>query len=573
MLNQLSIKNFLTIETLSLPLEGGFTAFTGETGAGKSVLMEAISLAFGKRGGSDLVRPPAQEAHISLVFTLPIHHPFLAFLDDQGFRGDISEEDPLIIKRIITTDGKSRCFINDIPTTLAVLKECGKSLIEIHGQFDRLLDKQEHRSFLDAYGNLSSLLTEVESAYRLWQETTQNHQETLAELETLQKENIYFSEHLEELIEFSPQENEEDLLLQKRLTAQNQKKVEVLLQELDTFFEGNDSLDNHIYLLERGFSRLESLSPDFAMPQEPLNALTSTWMDLKAAYASKRQSLGSITSNLMEEVDERLHLLRSLARKHQTHPNSLAFLLTSFEEKKKRIHELQNTQKDLHQKCLDLKLAYEKQASLLSKGRTHIAEKLETAVLVHLKKLKLERLLFQVCINLLPETSWSALGQESIEFLVSANGDTALGSFKDHLSGGELSRVLLALKAELAESSCLETIIFDEIDSAMSGSVASHIGKTLTNLSQKLQVLVITHTPHVASCAQHHIRIDKIFNEERALTHATHLEPNQRIEEMARMLSGTEITPQALEQARHFLESNLSLMNDDDRNAPREKRA
>ncbi len=439
---------------------------------------------------------------------------------------------------------------------MGTLKECAKSLIEIHGQFDRLLEKEEHRLFLDNYANLSALVEKVQNAFHKWKEHITESEKIDQELICLARENEFFLDHFEELLAFAPQENEEDFLLQKRLTFINQKKLNILIGDLDAVFEGSTSLNASIAFLEKGFARLSGLTDEFFRPQQDLDALASVWIDLCASYKEARSSLLDCGADSLENVEERLHLLRTLARKHQTQPNSLYALLDSFEEKKKRIEQLEALKKALLMEGRTHEAFYVTQATLLSKERSVAKKKLEERIISHLKKLQLERLIFKVHILPLNQENWTSRGIDSIAFLVSANGETLLGSFKDKLSGGELSRVLLALKVELAQNTSLRTIIFDEIDSAMSGAVATHIGNTLDLLSTQLQVLVITHTPHVASCAYHHVKITKTFEDNRPLTQARYLSTEERVLEMARMLSGTEITPQATEQAQHFLESN-----------------
>lgn len=551
MLKSLSIHNFVLIESLHLEFEEGFSVFTGETGTGKSILLDALSQALGEKTDTSLIRVNTEASSIIAEFILPPSHPLFPVLQEQGF---LNEEDKnhLILRRILNRDGKSRAFLNDIPVKPSFLKMLGASLLEIHGQFDRLLNAPEHRAFLDTFGNLDSLSQETEKAFKDWKETTDTLKtQRLKEQEARETYEIW-GHHLEELKAFNPLPQEEETLLLEREKLLNQHKFQKALEEVSEIFEREPSLESQILHHHKTLGRYETSYPDVSLFLENLDRCLFEIRESQSLLEKIHLGLPKDAA-LLEKTEDRLSELRGLARKHHVPPSELSGVLTSLLQKFSAFENQSSEIKELEILASQKRSLYETFAFKLSQERLKAAKALEDFVQKKLPSLKLERALFKVLFKELPSEAWNGQGREVVEFHVAPNG-VNFGSLKDIASGGELSRLLLALKVALSQRQDISVIIFDEIDSGVSGAVSSSIGRCLERLSCHIQVIAITHAPQVASHAHHHFLVEKLFEKDIPTTRVSLLDISKRKQEIARMLSGDEITEEARAAAQRLLE-------------------
>ncbi|HQS83384.1 MAG: DNA repair protein RecN [Alphaproteobacteria bacterium 16-39-46] len=550
MLKSLSIHNFILIESLHLDFEKGFTVFTGETGAGKSILLDALSFALGGRAEASLIGPHKEKAQVVAEFLLPLNHPAFGILEEQGLFN--SEDLPhLILRRSLERDGKSRAFLNDTPVKSTLLKTLASLLLEIHGQFDRLLEAPEHRNFLDIFGNLRAYCQKTEEAFKDWRDTESALRDLLSSEKTARETYDIWGHHLEELKAFDPQSNEEESLLLEREKISSQSKFQKALEEALHIFESAPSLETQFLSHHKNLSRYEERYPDLLPLLEGFDRIL---VDVRESQMllEKIQRTCLSDPHRLELIEDRLSELRTLARKHQVPPSELREILAILLQKFSTFETQSLEIKSLEEQTLKKRTFYEECVKSLSQERLKVAHTLEELVQKELPLLKLERTLFKVVLKTLPPDSWTAQGGETIEFEISPNGGR-FGSLKAIASGGELARILLALKVALAGRHDISVIIFDEIDSGVSGAVSSSIGNCLHKLSKNVQVMAITHAPQVASAADHHFLIEKTFENNLPQTRALLLDETSRSAEIARMLSGEEVTIEAHAAAHRLL--------------------
>ena len=550
MLKSLSIHNFILIESLHLGFEKGFTVFTGETGAGKSILLDALSFALGEKAEASLIGPHKETAQVVAEFIVPENHPIFVLLEEQGL---FNEEDTahLIFRRSIARDGKSRAFLNDTPVKSTFLKTLASLLLEIHGQFDRLLEPHEHRNFLDIFGNLRPLSQKTELAYHDWKETESALKSLIFHEKTARETYDIWGHHLKELKTFDPQPKEEEILLLEREKISGQSKFQKALEEALSIFENGPSIESQFLSHHKNLSRYEDRYPELSGLLESFDRIL---VEARESHALLEQIQRTCLSDphRLERIEDRLSELRTLARKHHVPPSELPEILASLLQKSSAFETQSFEIKTLEEKLLKQRASYEICVKELSQARFNVAQTLEELVQKELPLLKLERTLFKVVLRNLPPESWTSQGGENIEFEISPNGGR-FGSLKAIASGGERSRILLALKVALAGRHDISVIIFDEIDSGVSGAVSSSIGNCLHNLSKHVQVMAITHAPQVASAADHHFLIEKTFENNLPETRALLLDEKSRGSEIARMLSGEEITEEAHAAAHRLL--------------------
>lgn len=562
MLVSLTIQDVVLIESLTLDFSKGFTVFTGETGAGKSILLDALSLGLGARGDTDLIRKGTTQANVSALFEVSQSHPVWALVEEHGLNQE-KEASTLVLRRILSQEGKSRAFINDSPVSITLLKKVGETLVEIHGQFDRLLESTDHTLLLDAFGEHLTLTKEVQKAFKEWKEASQSLAQALEEGRKEKAEEELLQHYVQELEAFCPQQGEEEALLQKRFLLQSQDKIEKTLQNtLETLeTRGGFSVEESLRTSLKTLGRLESEETK-SLIQPILETLEKAFSEYQEAYHLLQAAAQSFSKerDSLENIEERLHALRSLARKHQVMPDALEEIYRSL---KNRLFSLEKLEVQLEELEKDVTIkgqAYLNLAIELSQRRKKAALLLAEAVQKEFPDLKLERTKLKVDYisvnkdeNGLPKEGGN-LGLEKILFLIDTNGTSHFGLLKDVASGGELARILLALKVILAKAQGTQTLVFDEIDTGVSGAVSAAIGKRLQKLGESIQVLAITHSPQVASSGSSHFRIQKTFLEEKTpKTEAIPLLPQERTEEIARLISGEEITHEARAVAQRLI--------------------
>lgn len=547
MLTGLSITNLVLIDHLTLSFEAGMTALTGETGAGKSILLDALSLALGMRGDAALIRRGADQAVVVAEFLPSSAHPVFEMLCEHS----LPQSMPLVLRRVISTNGRTRCFINDALVSVGLLKRVGDTLLEIHGQFDRLLDVSSHTDMLDDFANAHVEKDAVKTQYHAWRKAQQDLVSAQERLELLRREEDYIRFQLAELDKLAIEEGEEERLLAKREGLSQIGKVADSVAQAWKSLGGAQILD----ALQGAQRALKKVGDD---QQKLLQALTS----LSAAISETTEAvvlLEEVQSTFddapeqLTMIDDRLHALRGAARKYGV---TTAELPAFYAQRQADLNSLDATEDLFHtlnQTVSKTQEAYLNAAQRLSAKRQFAAENLTQAVCAELPALKLPQAQFLVRVTPQPESTWCSHGIDHVDFQVAMNKGQTFCSLTKAASGGELARLMLALKSILATQSVVGTLIFDEIDIGVGGAVASAIGHRLTALATNLQVLAITHSPQVAARAQHHLYVSKQEKEGQMCTHVGPLIMRDREDEIARMLSGEHITDAARAAAQSLL--------------------
>lgn len=559
MLARLSVRDVVLIEKLDLDFENGLCVFTGETGAGKSILLDSLALATGARSDSSLVRFGAKQLSVCAEFILPETHAVYELLTEQGI--DFDTKDVLSLRRVVSADGKGRAFINDQPVSAALLRLVGDFLVEIHGQFAThgLLNTATHRGVLDSYGGLEELKNKTAQAYKAWQDKTTARRQAEEDLAKARAEEEFLRHSVDELQRFSPKTGEEQELAERRAVMMNAEKIAEGLNSAKTALS-DDNIDHALRQAQRA---LESVSRfGEGRFEGVIEILDRIMVDLNEAVGSVQTFCDELDFDprMQEAVEERLFTLRSLARKHQAAPDELPEVLSNFE---RRLNSLERGGEELNSLTVQeeqARLNYLKSADELSAARRKAAEKLDAAVKKELPPLKLNKALFKTEIERLPEELWNADGLDKVVFTASTNTGTPLAPIAKIASGGELARFMLALKVNLATAEKIPTLVFDEVDAAIGGATASAVGERLARLAaQDCQVLTITHSPQVASFGAHHFRVQKSESGGRVLTAVVKLNGAERREEIARMLSGAEITDASRAAADELLKNGRPL--------------
>jgi DNA repair protein RecN (Recombination protein N) len=548
MLRQLSIRNVVLVEQLDLEFEPGLGVLTGETGAGKSILLDALGLALGARADAGLVRAGEESASVSAEIELPRDHPVRMFLDNQGI--ELEPGEPLILRRVLKSDGGSRAFLgSSVPAGL--LRDVGALAVEIHGQHDDrgLLNPKGHRALLDSFGRLS--LGEVEQA---WEHVTRLESELVqarAELAAAERDRDYLAHASAEIEALAPEEGEETRLAEERAAMQAGLKAGESLTGLDELLGGSEGA---LSLLRQAARRIERGAADHPLLAEALASLDRALIEGSEAedrIARAAQALAFDPARL-EQVEARLFDIRGLARKHRVEPDALAALGEQMRAQLAAIDAGNEHIDALDRELIGARERYAETAADLSKARHDAAARLDSAVMDELAPLKLDAARFRTAIT---PVEAGPSGADRVEFEVSTNPGAPFGPLTRIASGGELSRFILALKVALAEAGTAATMIFDEVDRGVGGAVASAIGERLSRLAEQSQVLVVTHSPQVAARASHHYRIEKSHGSDGTRTSVRKLAPDERQEEIARMLSGASVTDEARAQAAKLLEA------------------
>jgi DNA repair protein RecN (Recombination protein N) len=549
MLRQLVIHNIVLVERLELEFEPGLGVLTGETGAGKSILLDALGLALGARADSGLVRAGQDAAAVSAEIELPADHPVTALLQEQGIERESGE--PLIIRRTLKSDGGSRAFAGGASVPAGLLRDLGGLAIEVHGQHDDrgLLNPKGHRALLDAFGRLD--VAPVELA---WSEVTRIEAELLearTNAANAERDREWLEHASAEIEALSPEEGEETRLAEERAAMQVGAKAGESLTGLDELLGGSDGA---LAQLRQAARRIERGAADHPLLADALAALDRALIEASDAedrIARAAEAMAFDPARL-EQAEARLFDIRGLARKHRVEPDQLAALGAQMREQLAAIDAGGEHIAELDRQLLAAREVYAAAAGALSKQRRDAAGRLDTAVAGELAPLKLDAARFRTAIA---TAEPGPTGIDRVDFEVSTNPGAPFGPLTRIASGGELSRFILALKVALAEAGSAATMIFDEVDRGVGGAVASAIGDRLARLAEKSQVLVVTHSPQVAARASHHYRIEKSHGPDGTRTNVRKLSSDERREEIARMLSGASVTEEARAQASRLLDA------------------
>ena len=555
MLAALSIRDIVLIDKLDLEFGQGLSALTGETGAGKSILLDAFSLAIGGRGDASLVRQGQAQGQVTAIFELPKSHPVLALLAENG----IEAEDGLILRRVQGADGRSRAFINDIGVSVQLLRQVGQALVEIHGQHDdrALIDPSGHRELVDAFGGLSGEAARVAAAYAAWQEADAERARHEAEIAATRANADYVSHALEELRALDPQAGEEESLAERRQLMMHAEKLSAELAEALDALAGEGTSGARLAAALRRIERQTSVAPQLLTPV--VEALERVLTETNAARAKIEEALAlsAFEPKDLERAEERLFALRALARKHRVAVDDLPLLLNRLEAELAALDTSEARAGELAKQASAARKDYEVQAVALSKARQQAAKRLDAEVMGELSPLKLERASFITNIETVEPAEGGLSGIDRIAFFVRTNPGTEPGPLMKVASGGELARFILALKVVLAARGSAPTLVFDEADSGVGGATAAAVGERLARLASRVQVLAVTHAPQVAAVAHGHLLIAKEAvlgsQGEAMVTRVAVLEGEHRREEIARMLAGQTITDEARRAAERLM--------------------
>jgi DNA repair protein RecN (Recombination protein N) len=550
MLTGLAIRDVVLIEALDLEFGAGLGVLTGETGAGKSILLDALGLALGVRADTGLVRQGAVQASVAATFELPADHAALALLADNDLA--IEPGEPLVIRRSVRADGGSRAFLNDQPASAGLLRTLGNALVEIHGQHDDrgLLNPRGHRALLDAFGRIDS--APAARAHARWRAAEDALAEASADLENAARDREWLDHAVAELNAAAPEPGEEAQLAEARATMQKGARLADELETAAALIEGSEG---GLALLRQAARRLDRLAPEHDTLAQALAAVDRAVVEAAEAedrLAEARAAFAFDPARL-DAIETRLFDLRALARKHRVEPDDLAALAEELGSRLARIAAGGEGLAAIERELAGARAAYLTEADTLSAARLAAAKRLDAAVAAELVPLKLDAARFRTTIEPVPETQWGAGGRDRIEFEVSTNPGAPFAPLVKIASGGELSRFILALKVALAEEGGAGTMIFDEVDRGVGGAVAAAIGDRLARLARRAQILVVTHSPQVAARADRHWLIRKSSDGLVARTGIHRLDDSERREESARMLSGAEVTEVARAQAERLL--------------------
>ncbi len=556
MLSHLSIRDIVLIEKLEIDFGSGLSVLTGETGAGKSILLDALSLALGARGDASLVRHGATQGQVTAAFDVPRNHPARAVLAENA----IDDDGDIILKRVQTADGRTRVFVNDQPASVALMRDIGHALVEIHGQHDdrALVDPAAHRELLDAFGGHAGLAASVADIWKRWRGAEQELTRHRAKVEASAREAEYLRASASELSTLDPQPGEETELSEKRAAMMRAEKITADIADAQEVLSGPASPVPQLASLLRRLQRKAAEAP--GLLDEIIRGIDAGLISLDAAQSAVDAAMraSEFDPQALEHAEERLFALRAASRKFGVPVDDLAELRDSMLADLADLDAGEGKLAVLEKQSAAAQAEYDREALRLSEARIAAAEALTRAVTAELPALKLERAEF--IVDLSSEAgNRTQEGIDHVEFWVRTNPGTRPGPLMKIASGGELSRFLLALKVALADRGSAPTLVFDEIDSGVGGSVADAIGQRLARLAGRVQVLSVTHAPQVAARAQTHYLISKTGGADRVATAVAEMDRRARQEEIARMLAGATITDEARAAARRLLKGGTPV--------------
>jgi DNA repair protein RecN (Recombination protein N) len=555
MLAALSIRDIVLIDRLDLEFGPGLCVLTGETGAGKSILLDAFTLAIGGRGDASLVRRGASQGQVTASFELAPDHPVLRLLADNGLEAD----GLLILRRLQSADGRTRAFINDVAVGVQLLREVGQALVEIHGQHDdrALIDPSGHRDLVDAFGGLSGEASAVASAWQAWRSAEDERARHESEIAAIRANADYINHALDELAQLNPQTGEEETLASRRQLMMHAEKIAGELNEALDALAGEGTGGARLAAALRRIER--QVGAGGALLASVAEALERVLSETEAARAKIEEALAATAfePQELERAEERLFALRALARKHRVGVDDLPAFVARLETELAALDQGEARLEELTAATVAAREAYTGAAMSLSESRKAAAERLDEEVLAELAPLKLDKARLITRIETVGVYDGGPHGIERVAFWVRTNPGTEPGPLMKVASGGELARVILALKVVLAARGSAPTLVFDEVDAGVGGATAAAVGERLARLGAKVQVLAVTHAPQVAALANEHMLIAKEAvhgpDGETMATRVSVLDGERRREEIARMLAGQTITDEARAAAERLM--------------------
>lgn len=549
MLQSLSIRNVVLIDKLDLDFKSGLSVLTGETGAGKSILLDSLGLVLGNRAETSLIRQGEDKLSVTAQFSLQKQTPALRALLDEY---EIEADDELLIKRSLTRDGKGKIFINDQPAGAKLLKEIGKYLVEVHGQFDNqgLLNPANHLDVLDAYGAYKPLAERTAAAFAAYKKARAARQEAEKNIARAKEDEENLRHWVDELEKMNPRPDEEDELGKKRQEMMNAEKIIDSLNYAYGALTERADVQGAIRSAQSAMDKANTLVD--GRYQTIIDMLDQALIDISETINELEEVSHnvSLNQNELENIEERLYALRGLARKHNVAVSDLPQTLADFRNRLSTIELGEEGIAALRKAEDTAKLDYVKAANELSSARQAAALQLDNKVMSELPPLKMEKARFVTVVEKTDESGWSEKGFNNVYFTVATNPNSPQGPLNKIASGGELARFMLALKVNLAQSSSVATMIFDEVDAGVGGATAQAVGERLARLARDVQVLVVTHSPQVAACGNNHFKVEKSTADNVTTTTVRELTKIEKSEEIARMLAGEVITDAARAAAK-----------------------
>ncbi len=552
MLLSLSIKNIVLIDSLDLNFRDGFCVLTGETGAGKSILLDALGLSLGKKAEARFVRHGEKQGSATAKFNISKNKEVLKILEEQGIE---PEDGNIFLRRIVTSEGKSKAYINGGIVSVNIIQKLAVLLVELHGQHDQrgLLNQSLHCNIIDDYGNFAKKVKKLSESYHLWKSIAVEYEETILKAAKAKEDEEYIRHVIEELNNLAPEVGEEKILSDERALLMSGEKIIESINSAMKEITGKNDVVASLMKAERILQRESDKMPDkFDAALEALDRAGNEINDAIAAIENIASEIDADSGNV-DAVEERLFALRAAARKHNRVVDELPEYIKEIEAKLELICSFDDKLIELSAKIKEYKGDYLQLAEALSQERKKSSLKLEKSLKGELTPLKMENTIFKVDFNRVEEKNWSERGIDKISFLVSTNPGNPLSPLGKIASGGELSRFMLAMKVVLSGVKSVPVLIFDEIDTGVGGAVADAIGNRLAKLGEDFQVMCITHQPQVAAYGLQHLKIKKSDKNGKTYTNVAELSDIERREEMARMLSGADITMEARAAASKLL--------------------
>ena len=544
MLRSLHIRNVVLIDKLDLEFGQGLSVLTGETGAGKSILLDSLGLVLGNRAETGLIRCGEDKLSVTAVFDNQSANILLQKLLNEN---ELDGGDEIIIKRTLDKSGKGKIFVNDHPISLKLLKEIGSMLVEVHGQFDNqgLLNQANHRGVLDAWGQYSDLLYQTSLSWNEYHYAQSMRRKAEDDLVKAKEEEENLKHWVKELERINPEHGEEGELTNRRQELMNSEKIIESLNYAYQSINGNCDVTSAIRHAQSAIDKANRyVNGKYDDIYEALDRALSEISEVSDRIENASSDI-SFNSVEQENIDSRLFALKDLARKHGVAVDDLEYTLADFKQKLSSIELGEELINSLRKTEQEKRLKFLECAGLLHSTRVDMANKLDEQIMKELPPLKMEKAKFLTQIEKTEESKWNEFGFENVNFTVSTNPNSPQGPLGKIASGGELARFMLALKVNLAQSSQVGTMVFDEVDAGIGGATAQAVGERLSKLGADVQVLVVTHSPQVAAQGKQHYKVEKATQGNITTTSVFQLKGNERREEIARMLAGATISDEA----------------------------
>jgi DNA repair protein RecN (Recombination protein N) len=552
MLTALAIRDVISIQALDLDTTGGLTVLTGETGAGKSILLDSLGLALGQRGSADIVRPGARQGSVIATFELPAAHPAFVLAREH----DLPNEDGvLIMRRAITAEGRSRAHVNDQPVSAGLLRQLGALLVDIHGQYDTagLMNPATHLQILDDFADNAAVLTAVGEAWERWRAARAAVDKRRAAVATAKAEEDYLRHAVAALDELDPQPGEETTLADQRQLLLNRDRLLEVLRVVEADALGEDGAERRLAAALRVLDRRADQAGDRFDVLTAALGQAATLLDEASRHLRDAAEALAETSGSIDDIDDRLVALRGAARKHGCPIDELGTKREQMAQALALLDQQDTALAEGVRAAAAAGAAYSSVADALTARRHAAASALDRAVMAELAPLKLAKARFITGVTTRPMEAWGATGKDQVGFEVATDPGLPVGPLSKIASGGERARFMLALKVILADTAPATTLVFDEVDTGIGGAVADAVGERLARLGNRTQTLVVTHSPQVAARGDRHLLVRKIDQNGMTATDVAALGEPARRDELARMLSGAAITPEARAAAARLL--------------------